>query len=403
MPPCGLQDCPLHSPLVHVVLGVVQPHADLDRVALPDPLENVLHPAALAAASLQSLSKFTLFLKHYFFLADLCCASLHYIVDPPSRPCLFLRMMEANKQAECTQKSWAASVRPTCAIAPTRPGWLAGRPTRTTPGTEFAKLKRPLAAVSIGTRSAGDLGSRIGRSPLPPRFRKASKGYFRDIRPQFSVTDCTGGACDVVCCCCSPSSFSLAVDRIRKRCSPAHFARLPSPLNPSDSERTPITLNIDAQTKLTFKGRKRSVEQLMISTTLNVSTFSEIALNSVANTRQTSVELSIYNQTENCQPSATVWLALSSAQWARVANVHLGAVGGTDVIITVARFTLHRQRTRELGTWELVFVFFIILRLLADRTYFNSQKPSTYYIILKVARGGEIDSSFEKVAVHITL
>ena len=31
------------SPLVHVVLGVVQPHPDLDGVALADPVENVLH------------------------------------------------------------------------------------------------------------------------------------------------------------------------------------------------------------------------------------------------------------------------------------------------------------------------------------------------------------------------
>ena len=33
----------LHSPLVHVVLRVVQPHPDLDGVALPDEVEDVLH------------------------------------------------------------------------------------------------------------------------------------------------------------------------------------------------------------------------------------------------------------------------------------------------------------------------------------------------------------------------
>ena len=84
MYPGGLQDCPLYSPLVHVVLGVVQPHADLDGVALPDPLENVLHPAA-AAVSLQSLSKFTL------SQTQLLAGSLvpRYIVDPSLRPCLF--------------------------------------------------------------------------------------------------------------------------------------------------------------------------------------------------------------------------------------------------------------------------------------------------------------------------
>lgn len=32
-----------HSPLVHVVLGVVEPHPDLDGVALADPVEDVLH------------------------------------------------------------------------------------------------------------------------------------------------------------------------------------------------------------------------------------------------------------------------------------------------------------------------------------------------------------------------
>ncbi len=30
-------------PLIHVVLSVIQPHADLDGVALPDPVKNVLH------------------------------------------------------------------------------------------------------------------------------------------------------------------------------------------------------------------------------------------------------------------------------------------------------------------------------------------------------------------------
>ena len=33
----------LHSPLVHVVLRVVQPHPDLHGVALPDEVEDVLH------------------------------------------------------------------------------------------------------------------------------------------------------------------------------------------------------------------------------------------------------------------------------------------------------------------------------------------------------------------------
>ena len=32
-----------HSPLVHVVLRVVQPHPDLHGVALPDEVEDVLH------------------------------------------------------------------------------------------------------------------------------------------------------------------------------------------------------------------------------------------------------------------------------------------------------------------------------------------------------------------------
>ena len=35
------------SPLIHVMLGVVEPHANLDGVALPDPLEDVLHGLAL--------------------------------------------------------------------------------------------------------------------------------------------------------------------------------------------------------------------------------------------------------------------------------------------------------------------------------------------------------------------
>ena len=35
-----------HSPLVHVVLRVVQPHPDLHGVALPDEVEDVLHGAA---------------------------------------------------------------------------------------------------------------------------------------------------------------------------------------------------------------------------------------------------------------------------------------------------------------------------------------------------------------------
>ena len=40
----------LHSPLVHVVLRVVQPHPDLDGVALPDEVEYVLHDAPEAGA-----------------------------------------------------------------------------------------------------------------------------------------------------------------------------------------------------------------------------------------------------------------------------------------------------------------------------------------------------------------
>ena len=40
----------LHSPLVHVVLCVVQPHPDLDGVALPDEVEYVLHDAPEAGA-----------------------------------------------------------------------------------------------------------------------------------------------------------------------------------------------------------------------------------------------------------------------------------------------------------------------------------------------------------------
>ena len=31
------------SPLVHVVLRVIQPHPDLDGIALPDPVKNILH------------------------------------------------------------------------------------------------------------------------------------------------------------------------------------------------------------------------------------------------------------------------------------------------------------------------------------------------------------------------
>ena len=41
------------------MLGVVQPHADLNGVALPDPLENVLHPSALLKVS-QTLTFFQL-------------------------------------------------------------------------------------------------------------------------------------------------------------------------------------------------------------------------------------------------------------------------------------------------------------------------------------------------------
>ena len=41
----------LHSPLIHVMLGVVEPHANLDGVALPDPLEDVLHGLAFKGLS----------------------------------------------------------------------------------------------------------------------------------------------------------------------------------------------------------------------------------------------------------------------------------------------------------------------------------------------------------------
>ena len=45
-----MKNCNFHSPLVHVVLGVVQPHPDLDGVALPDEVEDVLHDAPGAGA-----------------------------------------------------------------------------------------------------------------------------------------------------------------------------------------------------------------------------------------------------------------------------------------------------------------------------------------------------------------
>ena len=38
-----LKNDDLHSPLVHVVLRVVQPHPSLHRIALPDEVEDVLH------------------------------------------------------------------------------------------------------------------------------------------------------------------------------------------------------------------------------------------------------------------------------------------------------------------------------------------------------------------------
>ena len=46
----GMKNGNLHSPLVHVVLRVVQPHPDLDGVALPDEVEDVLHDAPEAGA-----------------------------------------------------------------------------------------------------------------------------------------------------------------------------------------------------------------------------------------------------------------------------------------------------------------------------------------------------------------
>ena len=45
-----MKNCNLHSPLVHVVLRVVQPHPDLDGIALPDEVEDVLHVAPEAGA-----------------------------------------------------------------------------------------------------------------------------------------------------------------------------------------------------------------------------------------------------------------------------------------------------------------------------------------------------------------
>ena len=45
-----MKNCNFHSPLVHVVLRVVQPHPDLDGVALPDEVEDVLHDAPGAGA-----------------------------------------------------------------------------------------------------------------------------------------------------------------------------------------------------------------------------------------------------------------------------------------------------------------------------------------------------------------
>merc|ERR1719460_2090341 len=46
--------CKPNSPLVHVMFRVVQPHPHLDGVALPDPVEDVLHlvPAVLVLPDL---------------------------------------------------------------------------------------------------------------------------------------------------------------------------------------------------------------------------------------------------------------------------------------------------------------------------------------------------------------
>ena len=50
-----LNDC-CDSPLVHVVLGVVQPHAHLHGVTLPDEVEDVLHGEAAVVPCISPVS-----------------------------------------------------------------------------------------------------------------------------------------------------------------------------------------------------------------------------------------------------------------------------------------------------------------------------------------------------------
>ena len=52
-------------PLIHVMLGVVEPHPDLDGIALPDPVEDVLHGDQGNVVGAESYSKKTLQMKNF--------------------------------------------------------------------------------------------------------------------------------------------------------------------------------------------------------------------------------------------------------------------------------------------------------------------------------------------------